>query len=88
MQELPVQDILKKALIQLNSVKVEGKTNMKTFVSGIELVETAFTAIVNAKTKKEEKAHAEHHDEQRDDAQHPVHGHDSQVSEAAGDCAD
>lgn len=80
---MTAKEALRKALLHLNSVKVEGKMSMKNQVAGIELVEMAYNAAL--KCEKEAEEHAKHHDEQRNDAQHQMDDPDGQECAAADD---
>ena len=62
-----IKEALKEAIALLDGVKVEpGLLNMKRHIVGIERIQSVVKAIENA--EKEEAAHENHHDQQREDA--------------------
>lgn len=63
---MSIKEALKEAIALLDSVEVKGKTNMKRQIIGIERIEAVVTALENA--EKEEAAHEENHDQQRENA--------------------
>lgn len=63
---MSIKEALKEAIALLDGVEVKGKTNMKRHVMGIERIEAVVNALEHA--EKEEAAHEENHDQQREDA--------------------
>ena len=63
---MSIKEALKEAIALLDGVEVKGKANMKRQIMGIERIEAVVTALENA--EKEEAAHEENHDQQREDA--------------------
>ena len=63
---MSIKEALKEAIALLDGVEVKGKTNMKRHLLGMERIEAVVTALENA--EKEEAAHEDHHDQQREDA--------------------
>lgn len=62
-----IKEALNEAFKLLEGVKVEpGLLNMKRQIVGIERIQAVIKAIENA--EKEEAAHENHHDQQREDA--------------------
>lgn len=63
---MSIKEALKEAIALLDGVAVIGKNNQKRHVMGMERIEAAIKAIENA--EKEEAAHEDHHNQQREDA--------------------
>lgn len=62
-----IKEALDEAFKLLDGVRVEpGLFNMKRQIAGIERIQAVIKAIENA--EKEEAAHENHHDQQREDA--------------------
>lgn len=64
---MSIKEALKEAIALLETVKVEpGRNNMKRQIAAIDRIEAVIIVFDNA--EKEEAAHEDHHDQQREDA--------------------